>query len=86
VWDFGLEETEDFLIFQFALDHNHVIVTGNIFEFRQFQKELAAKGKITPGAIYVPGRYHKNTTLIVQRILEVEIDEYYAGGEWWVGS
>lgn len=84
VHDFDLLETEDRIIFEFARKENLVIVTGNIYEFRAFQQELVAEGELLPGAIYIPPHLHKNTELIVRRIIEVELEEYYEGGEWWV--
>ena len=84
VHDFDLLETDDRLIFQFAQERGYVIVTGNIHEFRAFQREANERGEVLPGAIYIPPHLQKNTELIVRRIIEVEVDEYYYGGEWWV--
>ncbi|MBN1121602.1 MAG: DUF5615 family PIN-like protein [Anaerolineae bacterium] len=84
VHDFGLLRTEDRIIFQFAQEHGYVIVTGNIYEFRSFQNEVNRRGELFLGAIYIPPQLQKNTELIIRRIVEVETEEYYLGGEWWV--
>jgi hypothetical protein len=84
VHDFGLLETDDRIIFEFARQRGYVLVTGNIDEFRIFQRETAERGELCPGTIYIPPRLQKNTELIIRRILEVETEEYYQGGEWWV--
>ena len=84
VHDVDLLETDDRIIFQFAREHEYVIVTGNVYEFRAFQQEANEKGELLPGAIYVPPHLQKNTELIIRRIVEVEVEEYYFGGEWWV--
>ncbi len=84
VHDFDLLKTDDRVIFQFAQAHGHVIVTGNVYEFRSFQNVVNAQGELLPGAIYIPAHLQKNTELIIRRIVEVETEEYYYGGEWWV--
>lgn len=84
VHDFDLLEADDRVIFQFAREQKHVIVTGNVYEFRSFQKEASEKGELLPGAIYISSHLQKNTELIIRRIVEVESEEYYYGGEWWI--
>ena len=84
VHDFDLMGTDDRHIFEFAREQDYVLVTGNIYEFRAFQHEANEKGILLPGAIYIPPHLQKNTELIIRRIVEVELDEYYIGGEWWV--
>jgi hypothetical protein len=84
VHDFDLLKTEDRIIFQFAQEQGYVIVTGNVYEFRSFQNEVNRQGELLPGAIYISPHLQKNTELIIRRIVEVETEEYYFGGEWWV--
>jgi hypothetical protein len=84
VHDFDLLGADDRLIFQYAKEHEYVIVTGNIYDFRAFQREANERGEVLPGAIYISPHLQKNTELIIRRIVEVEVDEYYYGGEWWV--
>ena len=45
---------------------------------------MSEEGELTPGAIYIPPQMQKNTELIIRRIAEVETEEFYYGGEWWV--
>jgi len=84
VHDVGLIARPDREILDFAREHDYVIVTGNVYEFRAFQQEILEKGESLPGIIYIPSSFIKNVELIMRRIAEVAYEDYHRDGEWWV--
>jgi hypothetical protein len=83
VHQLDLDNTEDEVIFEFAMNAGYIIVTANVRDFRPLQTAWIEAEKVFPGVIYVSRNKYRNPDLIIQRIVEVESDPI-EGSEWWV--
>lgn len=80
-----LNRTDDGLIFQYAMEWDYVIVTGNIRDFRPEQKKWIEAGNEFPGAIYLSSVHYRSVEQIVDRIIIVAQEyEQTELREWWV--
>ena len=85
VHQFDLEQTEDSIIFAYAMAHNLIIVTGNIQDYRPLQQDWIEKGNAVPGVIYCSTVHYRNVEAIIQMILYVDATyEDTQLREWWV--
>jgi len=85
IYDVDMGEAEDEDIFDLAMKQDYVIVTGNISDFRPLHTQWSTAHPDFPGIVYVPGRWHKNVWMIVEKLIEAH-DDYGRNREWWVGS
>jgi len=85
VHQIGLNDTEDAVIFRYALQRGYVVVTGNIRDFRPEQQRWLAAGHPFPGAIYLSSTHYRNIEAIIRQIITVE-QQYQMTDlrEWWV--
>ncbi len=61
------------------------MVTGNIRDFRPWQKRWIDQGNTFPGAIYLSAIHYRNVEAIIVKIIEVA-KKYHSTDlrEWWV--
>jgi uncharacterized protein DUF5615 len=67
----GLAHTPDADIFAYAVEHDAVIVTGNIKDFRPLVFRWLQSGGAFAGIIYIKPEHQKNAALIAQRLVEL---------------
>jgi len=85
VHQLGLNDTDDPIIFQRALEEGYVFVTGNIKDFRAQAIEWMAEGNDFAGAIWLQFNKYRNVEAIIQKIIEVAgIYENDPVREWWL--
>ena len=78
-----LDQTEDGIIFQTAIEQGYIVVTGNMQDFHPLQTEWLNKGHEFPGVSYLSANAYRNADQIAEKIIEVE-QNYQPNGEWWV--
>jgi hypothetical protein len=67
----GLAHTPDADIFGYAVEHDMLIVTGNIKDFRPLVLRWLQSGGEFAGIIYVKPEHQKNAALIAQKLVEL---------------
>lgn len=85
VHQIGLNQTDDPEIFRYAIAQGHIVITGNIRDFRPEQAAWLETGNEFPGVIYLSTVHYRNVEDIIRTIIQVEA-EYDTTDlrEWWV--
>jgi predicted nuclease of predicted toxin-antitoxin system len=85
VHQFGLDETDDPIIFQYALEEGYIFVTANIRDFRAQAIEWMEQGNNFAGAIWLQWNKYRNVEDIIRKIIEVaRTYENDVLKEWWL--
>ena len=85
VHELELTRTDDDIIFEYAMEHNTIIVTANVRDFRKQHADWIKAGKSSPGIVLLQSTRHRNIFDIVETLLRV-VNSYVPDLEWWVES
>src|SRR5689334_7424402 len=66
-----LNQTDDPIIFDYALQEGLVFVTGNVQDFRGQANKWIQEGKPYAGAIWLQDEKYRNVEGIIRKIIEV---------------
>jgi hypothetical protein len=64
--DVELRKAADPVIFQYAFEHQYILVTGNIQDFAPMLKEWLETGEDHPGIIYITKKHRTNSQHIAE--------------------
>lgn len=85
VHQLGLNQTDDAIIFRYALEAGHIVVTGNIRDFRSQTIVWLKEGKEYPGALWLQPEKYRNVEAIIRKIIEISQSyETDPAREWWL--
>lgn len=85
VHQLGLDNTDDMIIYEVALEAEYILVTGNVEDFREQAIKRIQTGKPFPGVILLQSNRYRNVEAIISRIKEVAANyDNDQTREWWL--